>query len=497
MPDRAALYRHRANHHGDDTVLKPVPWDQGEAPWEVRGGDEALEREYDINRAHILRPDQLERVTAEYNCPTNDFSGGMNEILQKLRDIVLQEQRTFKINLALGFIMRHVSTGAYRYYVPYRNTTLLKKNLTISSLKDFHRLKEQLREIDIADNASLSRPDSNWKIDFVTNMVVYVYRTSFTMGWGCLPGYIKNNPNIVALDSNNGREYEDHLCAFRCLAVHHKQAQREAAVRQYYGRWRAFMAGRGKNLPENPKDYPGLPSTQLNLFDGCFEVSVTACNLKEDRAVVISHHPTTQYRDHLYVNIHDNHLSYIHSFSAFAKKFQCGKCQRHFNRLQNMRSHVKTCRNVTKYKLPGGFYQAARSIFDHLEDVGITTVPEQRFFPWFATYDFEALLERVEDDEGSSAKLTWERKHRPIAVSVASNVEGFTEPVCFVEENVDVLLSSMMTHLKTISQKSQQLATGKWRQVKEQLQRLLEQWKPEDTEVEECDAEDGEAVEID
>ncbi len=112
-------------------------------------------------------------------------------------------------------------------------------------------------------------------------------------------------------------------------------------------------------------------------------------------------------------------------------------------------THVKICHNVThnvtKYKLPGGFYQATRSIFDHLEDVGITTIPEQRFFPWFATYDFEALLERVEDDEGS-AKLMWERKHQPIVVSVASNVEGFTEPVCFVEENVDALRSSMKDH---------------------------------------------------
>ncbi len=497
MADRAELYRHRMLRHSDNVPLKEVPWNQGEAPWEARAGDEALQREYLNNRPHILRPDQLGQVTAQYNCPTNDFSGGMTEILQIIRDIILQEQRAFKLNIALGFIMRNVSTGEYRYFIPYANKPLLDRNVTISSMKDFQKLKAELQRSDITNNANLSRPNSSWKIDFVTNMVVYVYRSSYTMGWGRLPEYIKNNPNIVALDNNRGREYEDHLCAFRCLAVHHKQNQREAAVKEYYGRWQAFMAGRGKNLPENPKEYPGLPSTQIHLYERCFEVSVTACELKEDGAVVITHHPTTHFRDHMYLNIHDNHLSYISSFKAYAKKFQCSKCQRHFDRINNLKRHMKTCRHVTKYKLPGGFYQATRTVFDRLEDVGITTAPADRFFPWFATYDFEALLEKVEDGEGS-AKLTWETKHRPISVSLASNVEGFTDPVCFVEEDVDTLLSSMVNHLKAISRKSQQLASDKWRQVSEKLQELLEAWKPEESraEGEENDPEDG-AMETD
>ncbi len=183
-------------------MLKEVPWNQGEAPWEVRGGDEVLQQEYLNNRPHILRPDQLGQVTAQYNCSTNDFSGGMTEILKIMRNIILQQQRAFKLYIALGFIMCNVSTGEYRYFIPYANKPLLNRNVTISSMKDFRKLKVELQRSDITNNVNLSRPNSSWKIDFVTNMVMYVYRTSYTMGWGRLPEYIKNNPNIVALDSN-------------------------------------------------------------------------------------------------------------------------------------------------------------------------------------------------------------------------------------------------------------------------------------------------------
>ncbi len=64
----------------------------------------------------------------------------------------------------------------------------------------------------------------------------------------------------------------------------------------------------------------------------------------------------------------------------------------------------------------------SRTLFDWLEDIGIFTAPEDRF------YDFEALLEQVEDGEGST-KLTWERKHCPISVSLTYNVEEFMDPV--------------------------------------------------------------------
>ena len=62
--DRGELYRHYKSQHGGATDLQVFPVDVAD--------DVGLEREYDINRAHILAPHRENRNGAVYNFPTND-----------------------------------------------------------------------------------------------------------------------------------------------------------------------------------------------------------------------------------------------------------------------------------------------------------------------------------------------------------------------------------------------------------------------------------------
>ena len=70
-------------------------------------------------------------------------------------------------------------------------------------------------------------------------------------------------------------------------------------------------------------------------------------------------------------------------------------------------------------------------------------------FPYFITYDFEAILQKLNRD--TTKRLIWEEKHVPISVGVGSNVEEFKNSVCYISYDLDELLSQMIERMHTIA----------------------------------------------
>ncbi len=104
----------------------------------------------------------------------------------------------------------------------------------------------------------------------------------------------------------------------------------------------------------------------------------------------------------MYVNLHENHMSYVRDFSIYARKYRCNTCDRNFDHSANLRRHQLVCSDKTKYVYPGGFHRAQDTVFEQLEQFGIHVPSDQRTFPWFICYDFEAVLEKVDDRPPSS-----------------------------------------------------------------------------------------------
>ena len=110
---------------------------------------------------------------------------------------------------------------------------------------------------------------------------------------------------------------------------------------------------------------------------------------------------------------------------------------------------MRICSNTKKCRFPGGFFQAQKTIFDELEDFGVFVPENLRLYPYFAVFDFEAMLKKTEDRV--SEKLEFTHYHKPISVSLNSNVDGYTEPIHHVSANLDVLLKSMLESLTEIA----------------------------------------------
>ena len=450
--NRHDLYLHGRQHYNQiGGALQPLPWGRDEVlPWD---GNNALQEVNEANSAHILANHNLGPVHSVYNYPlTNDVD--MNQLVRMAEDIYRQQQRAFRLNLVFAVILQNRVLGRYRYFVPYNNNGIFERPIYISRRVDLRRFQHEMERKDIITELLRYRPDTKWIPVLVTNVHFLVTETYYPIGQGLLPEFLLKKDSLHPLIKNrqNGKLYKDNLCAFRCLALHHGHEIRciDGPAKQLFQQW--------SNDPK--EDFDGLTFEDFPLFETRFAVNLEVYSLTEDgfaRSIYKSRglQPST-----MYVNLYENHMSFIRDFAMYSQKYQCQTCQRHFKKPNDLHRHQKNCDNKTKFIYPGGFHQAKECIFDHLDQFEIHVPEKDRSFPWFMCYDFEALIQKVQVQQ--TDMLQWTHKHVPVSVSICSNVEGHTNPVCLVDADQDQLVQSMVCHMNEIAECVYELAEEKW-----------------------------------
>ena len=452
--------REHYNQHGG--ALQPRPWGPNDlAPW---NGDEALRQVYEANAPIILENHRQGPLQSIYNFPLiNDVN--MNQLMGYSEYVYRQQQRAFRLNLVFGVILRNRETGRYRYFVPYTNNGVFERPLYISRRGDLRRLRRQLETKDILIELLRQRPDTKWIPVVVTNVRFLVTSTFYPLGQGQLPDYLMRKDSLYPLvkNQNNGKPFKDNLCAFRCLALHrgHNIQSIEGPAKRLYREWNE----------ETVEDFQGLSIEEFPEFETRFEVNLEVYNLTEDGFAWSVYKSRGQHQTTMYVNLHENHMSYIRDFAMYAHKYQCQTCQRHFDHAGNLHRHQKSCTNKTKFVYPGGFHCVRENIFERLDQYDIHVTEENRTFPWYICYDFEALLQKVQDQP--TDMLQWTHRHVPISVSMCSNVEGHSEPICIVEANQDRLVESMVAYMNEIAARVYELAEDKWGWVLEAIDEVI------------------------
>ena len=144
------------------------------------------------------------------------------------------------------------------------------------------------------------------------------------------------------------------------------------------------------------------------------------------------------------------------------------------HRTQPLETSQRELRVSTVYKFPGKHHKESPTIFDRLDEFGVSVPVAERIFPWFSVYDFEAVLIPCEE---RSAKTAWIRRHEPVSVSICSNVDRV--PKCFVNEDPSLLVNDMMKSLGEISNKVYKMAMEKWSYVFTQLEELEKSFEPQ------------------
>ena len=171
------------------------------------------------------------------------------------------------------------------------------------------------------------------------------------------------------------------------------------------------------------------------------------------------------------VNIFKNHLSLIVDFEKYCCVYQCIHCDKLWYRNNNYYRHTKTCLTTVHENFPGGVYHNSYTIFERLEQIGIQIPKQDRFYPFYACYDFEAYLYRNQLPE-NGPKLSFEARHVPMSVGIASNVFGFEEGKCFITSgNEKELIKNLLDYLEAISLSAYRLVKEKFKTAFEALER--------------------------
>lgn len=107
-----------------ESTGEPAPWD----------GDERLKSAYMANKKFILSKGESGLVKKSINFPADNLIT-TTDIVRIVEDITRGEKMAFRFNISIGFILRHIETGEYRYFIPDRNETLFPHTHTYQFLE--------------------------------------------------------------------------------------------------------------------------------------------------------------------------------------------------------------------------------------------------------------------------------------------------------------------------------------------------------------------------
>ena len=136
----------------------------------------------------------------------------------------------------------------------------------------------------------------------------------------------------------------------------------------------------------------------------------------------------------MYVNLHETHCSLIRDIKAYGHSYRCSNCDDSLWKYPAwLEQHELTCDAGVRHVYNGGVYHTTPSVFQRLDDDGITVVDTLRFYPYRETFDFECFFDR-ENLPADSDRVQWIARHVPLSGSVASNVPGHEPTRCYITD---------------------------------------------------------------
>ena len=108
----------------------------------------------------------------------NVFSFAVNnltaQVIEEKLDRVLDKLKCVaKLNLALGFLLKNIEDGKFRYFYAHENNTLLEQSKLVSNKDDMAKLKEILKKTDVIESCTNERSNTKWRFFKLTNPTIF------------------------------------------------------------------------------------------------------------------------------------------------------------------------------------------------------------------------------------------------------------------------------------------------------------------------------------
>ena len=332
LPPEPKRRRMSAREEDPDDLTEPPPQQDSDL-------QDVLTEHWSSIRSHVARGP----VQTRYNFRLSSMD---TRALDHRR--IFQEQTTaVKVNLSYGFILKHTTSGRFKYYHSSCNCCgrYLDEPSLVTDVETFEAFLERIHEQDILQWAIAQRPNSDWICVSVTNVTFFVNKI-LQHRIGCvgisLPTYLKRNKAIVTLEKdNNSKPYLDNLCLFRCLGLH---LGRDA------------MDVYAEYTDQPAREFRGVTIEELHKVELVFRVNITVYELGEVSAKLVRR-SLGKHADTMFVNLYETHFSYIRDMNKFSHSYTCSKCGEALWRYPSLlKRHELTCEGGIRRVYKGGVY---------------------------------------------------------------------------------------------------------------------------------------------
>ena len=422
--------------------------------------------------AQYIRPSIKEgRRSTVYNFQLSGFTA--QSICDHVIEIFNAQPAAFKIAISIGCILKNNETGELSYFWPSQNNQLLLDSpLLIRNESDMLNLCATIRQKDIQKHVHY--PNTKYIFVRCTNISFYVTKLlGVAIGAPItLPDFLKNNKGLHSLTSSekSGKPYTDKLCFFRALALHRgeKISALELLAKQLLKQFcdRTAIA---------VNDFNGISLDELEDISNIFDIGINLYEQKQDHKgerVTNLIYRSVKQDNVLYLNLFDDHFSYIKNLDKYSTSYLCPKCRKIWTHHGNFRRHLKTCDAATRDIYCNGTYRPTLTVFEHLEKYDIDVPQEDRFYPYRICYDVECYL-NPEFEQANSVKVSYSHEHILASISVCSNTPGFTKPRCFISDgNQRDLVKNMIEYMNEISFTAKALLEEKYDEYISQIEEL-------------------------
>ena len=190
---------------------------------------------------------------------------------------------------------------------------------------------------------------------------------------------MKCNKAIIELEKDHhSRPYIDNLCLFRCMGLH-------------LGHDPNTLYAKYTDQPVGT--FEGVTIDELQKVEPLFEVNIIVYKLSDTSAQLVrlslGKHAKT-----MYVNLHETHFSLIQDIKRYSHI--CSKCEHSLWEWPSwLERHELTYEAGVRHVYNDGVYHTTPSVFQRLDDEGITVADTLRFYPYRTTFDFECAGARA------------------------------------------------------------------------------------------------------
>ena len=106
-----------------------------------------------------------------FNFAVNNLTA---QVIEEKLDRVLDKLKCVaKPNLALGFIVKNIDDGKFRYFYAHENNTLLEQSKPVSNKDDMVKVKEILKKTDVIESCMKERSNTKWRFSKLTNLTIF------------------------------------------------------------------------------------------------------------------------------------------------------------------------------------------------------------------------------------------------------------------------------------------------------------------------------------